>query len=86
MAQEDNIIYSAAAYLIINDDKQFLHRVRHNTYVWRDDIRPYTVCQYKRVESTVRAIKRIDIGGHPIKATLSFKPLALPEPSFNPEH
>ena len=84
MALEQDTIYSAAAYLIVNDDSQFLHRVRHNTYVWRADIRPYTVCQYKRVESTVRAIKRIGEGGHPIKATLSFKPLDPPESSFKP--
>ena len=74
MALDDKIIYSASAYLIKDSEGHFLHRVRHGSFVWREDIRPYTVCQYKRVESAVRAIKRIGLGGKPIKATLSFKP------------
>ena len=79
MALGKNKVYSADAYLIVDGSGHFLHRVRHNTFVWRDDIRPYTVCQYKHIESALRAIARIDVGGKPIKATLSFKPIPLPE-------
>lgn len=76
---KDKIIYSASAYLITNGEGGFLHRVRKSNYVWREDIRPYTVCQYKHIESAVRAISRIGIEGKPIKATMSFTPVPLPE-------
>lgn len=71
--------YSASAYLIVNDEGLFLHRFRKGSYVWREDIRPYTVCQYKHISSAVRAISRIGIECRPIKATMSFKPLPIPE-------
>lgn len=71
--------YSASAYLIVNDDGLFLHRFRRSLYVWREDIRPYTVCQYKHISSAVRAISKIGIEGKPIKATMSFKPLPISE-------
>lgn len=72
-------IYSADAYLIVNDEGQFLHRIRHGNYQWRNDIRPYTVCQYKHIGSAAKAIARTCLGGRPIKAELSFRPVPLPD-------
>jgi hypothetical protein len=72
-----NKTYSADAYLITNDEGQFMHRVRHGHYLWRKDISPYTVCQFKHMESAARAISRIGLCGSPIKAQLSFRPIPI---------
>ena len=71
--------YSSSVYLITNDNGEFLHRVRNSDCVWRNDIRPYTVCQYKHIDSATRTISRHGIEGRPIKANISFAPLPVPE-------
>jgi hypothetical protein len=77
--ESEEATYSASVYLIVNDDGLFLHRFRKSSYVWREDIRPYTVMQFKYIGSAVRAISRINTGGKPIKATMSFKTVPVPD-------
>jgi len=67
----------AEVYLITDDGGMFLHLVRHDSYQWREQVSPYTVCQFKHIDNALRAIKRSGMNGKPTKVAVTFTVVPL---------